>query len=103
MADQENERQAAAEPISVYDVVMVMADQMAALAWQKLGLQPDLATGRIVKDLEQAKMAIDLTAHLASLIEPQLDEEGKRRLHNLVRDLRINYVEKAKEGEHGES
>lgn len=80
-------------------MIMFMTDQMAALAWQKLGLQPDMVTGQIVKDLEQAKVAIDLTSHLASFIEPRLDEESKRRIHNLVRDLRINYVEKAKEGE----
>jgi hypothetical protein len=99
MADQDNGQQMPAEPVSVYDVIMFMTDQMAALAWQKLGLQPDMVTGQIVKDLEQAKVAIDLTTHLASFIEPRLDEESKRRMHNIVRDLRINYVEKAKEGE----
>lgn len=99
MADQENGQQMPAEPVNVYDVIMFMTDQMAALAWQKLGLQPDMVTGQIVKDLEQAKVAIDLTTHLASFIEPRLDEESKRRMHNIVRDLRINYVEKAKEGE----
>jgi len=88
-----------AEPVNVYDVIMFMTDQMTALAWQKLGLQPDMVTGQIAKDLEQAKVAIDLTTHLASFIEPRLDEESKRRMHNIVRDLRINYVEKAKEGE----
>ena len=85
-----------AKPISVYDFVTVMVDNMASIAWQKLGLQPDLATGKIEADLEEAKVAIDLTTHLASFIEPRLDEEDKRRVHGLVRDLRINYVEKVK-------
>jgi hypothetical protein len=88
---------AEAKPIQVYDVIMVMVDNMASLAWQKLGLQADLITGKIERDLEQAKLAIDLTTHLASFIEPRLDEEDKRRMHTLVRDLRINYVEKVKE------
>jgi len=98
MADQDNEQQMPTEPVNVYDVIMFMTDQMAALAWQKLGLQPDMVTGQMVRDIEQAKVAIDLTSHLASFIEPRLDEDSKRRMHNLVRDLRINYVEKAKDG-----
>jgi hypothetical protein len=97
MTEPENEHQAPSEPIDVYDVIVFMADQMASIGWQKLGLQPDMVTGQIVIDIEQAKVAIDLTSHLASFVEPRLDEEGKRRMHNLVRDLRINYVEKNKE------
>jgi len=84
------------EPVSVYAVIMTMVDTMAAIAWSKLGLQPDLATGQLAADLDEAKVAIDLTTHLASFIEPQLDEEDKRRIHGLVRDLRMNYVEKSK-------
>ena len=93
----EEENELPKEPLSVYDFITVMVDQMAGFAWQKLGLQPDLMTGKIVVDMEEAKVAIDLTAHLASFIEPRLDEEDKRRIHGLVRDLRINYVEKSKE------
>ncbi len=85
------------EPLSVYTLISVMVDQMATVAWSKLGLQPDMVTGRLERDLVQAKVAIDLTAHLAGFIEPQLDEDDKRRIHGLVRDLRINYVEKTKE------
>jgi hypothetical protein len=85
------------EPIDVYDVITTMVDTMATIAWSKLGLQPDLATGKLERDIDQAKVAIDLTTHLASFIEPRLDEEDKRRIHGLVRDLRLNYVEKVKE------
>jgi hypothetical protein len=74
-----------------------MVDQMSAIAWQKLGLQPDFMTGKLEKNLEEAKVAIDLTTHLASFIEPRLEDDDKREIHNLVRNLRLNYVEKAKE------
>ena len=84
-------------PIDVYAVVMTMVDTMATMAWIKLGLQPDMGTGRLERDMEQAKLAIDLTTHLAGFIEPKLDEEDKRRMHSLVRDLRMNYVEKVNE------
>jgi len=84
-------------PEDVYAVIMTMVDRMSAVAWSKLGLQPDFMTGKIEKDLGQAKVAIDVTTHLASMIEGQLDDEDKRQIHTLVRDLRLNYVEKMKE------
>lgn len=84
-------------PLSVYDFLMVMTDQLAAIAWQKLGLQPDPLTGQMSRDLGEAKVAIDLTTHIASFIEPRLDEEDKRQMRNLIRDLRMNFVEKSRE------
>lgn len=84
-------------PLSIYDVIVVMTDQIAAIAWQKLGLQPDPLTGKVEMDLGEAKVSIDLTTHLATFVQERLDEEDKRRMHNLIRDLRINYVEKSKE------
>ncbi len=86
------------EPLSVYAHLMMMVDQMSTVAWQKLGLQPDILTGRIAPNLPEAKVAIDVTTHLASFIEPQLDDDDKRRMHSLVRDLRMNYVQQGKEG-----
>ncbi|MBX3120332.1 MAG: DUF1844 domain-containing protein [Fimbriimonadaceae bacterium] len=85
------------EPLSVYTVIMAMTEQMATLAWQKLGLQPDMMTGKVQADFEEAKVAIDITTQLASFIEPKLDENDKREIHNLIRDLRMNYVQKVKE------
>jgi hypothetical protein len=84
------------EPIEVSAALVQMTDFLSSLAWQKLGLQPDMATGQIHPDLTQAKLAIDATAAIAGLIEPLVDGEDRRQLQNLVRDLRVNYVEKAK-------
>ena|SRR5579871_2864561 len=85
------------EKIDVFAVVAVMVDQMSAIAWQKLGLQPDWGTGQIEKDLNQAKVAIDITTHLSTFIEPTLDEDDKSKLRNLIRDLRLNFVQKSQE------
>jgi len=76
---------------------MIMVDQMASVAWQKLGLHPDPISGKIGKDLDEAKVAIDVTAGLAAFIEPKLDDADRQRIHGLIRDLRINFVEKSKE------
>jgi hypothetical protein len=93
MAESESENPK--KPISIYDVLAILIEQMSAIAWQKLGLQPDPVTGTLGVDLIEAKVAIDVTAQLVQHLESQLDEEDKRRIHSLVRDLRINYVQKS--------
>jgi hypothetical protein len=85
------------DPLDVHDVITFMIDQMASIAWQKLGLQPDMATGRIERDLSQAKIAIDVVTHLSTFIEPKLEPEDKNRIHGLIRDLRLNFVQKSQE------
>ena len=79
---------------TIYDHLAVILDQMSGVAWQKLGLQPDMVTGKIEPDLTQARVAIDVVGYLAGQLETQLDEEDKKHLHSLVRDLKINYVQK---------
>ncbi|MBL8066346.1 MAG: DUF1844 domain-containing protein [Chthonomonadaceae bacterium] len=83
-------------PVDVQSVVVMTIDQFAALAWQKMGLQPDFMSGQISQDLGQCKLAIDAAAALVPLIEASLDEGDRRQVQNLVRDLRINYMERAK-------
>lgn len=85
------------ESLDVFQVIAVMVDQMAAIAWQKLGLQPDPFSGKLEKDTEQARVAIDIVASLAEQLEPKLDEADRRQVQNLVRDLRVNFVQKSNE------
>jgi len=88
-----------ATPLQVDDVIAMSLDQFAGLAWQKLGLQPDPITNKLELDLGQAKKAIDIASALADQLEGSLDEDDRRELHNLVRNLRLNYVQKTKEGQ----
>lgn len=83
-------------PIDIYSVIAMTIDQFSSLAWQKMGLQPDFMTGKIHKDLSQCKVAIEATVALTTLLEPQLEEADKRQMQNLVRDLRMNFVEHSK-------
>lgn len=87
------------EPSNVYDILVVMLDQVAGIAWQKLGLQPDFLSGEIHQDLAQAKVAIDVVANLSGVVEPRLDESDRRELQNLVSNLRINYVERSRQSQ----
>lgn len=87
------------EPLDVYDVVAVMVDQMAGMAWQKMGLQADPMTGKIEKNVEQARAAIDIVEELCRHIEPRLDGEDLRQIQNLKRDLKINFVQQSTRGD----
>ena len=95
MSEETEKREA--EPLDVYTMLAMMLEQMASVAWQKPGLQPDIITGKISRDIAQAKVAVDVTAQLATHLEPNLDEEDRRRVQGLVRDLKLNWVEKNKE------
>lgn len=85
------------QPVSIYEAAAMATEQFAALAWQKLGLQPDFVTGQIHQDLAQAKVAIDLVVQLAGAVENELDEDDRRQMQSLVANLRVNYVQKLKE------
>ena|SRR5579862_6866621 len=85
------------QPLSVYAVLATFLDQMAAIAWQKLGLQHDFITGKLEPDVEQARVAIDVVAKLVDVLETECDEQDRRQLQSLVRDLRLNFVAKQKE------
>ena len=81
-------------PPSVYDHLAAILDQMAAVSWQKLGLQPEMVTGKISANLDEAKVAIDFCAQIVSAIESQLEPSDLRQVQTLIRDLRMNYVQK---------
>ena len=86
--------EATREAPTVFDHIAILLDQMAGVAWQKLGLQPDMVTGLIEPNLEQARVAIDVVSFLAGKLESQLDEDDQRQIQSLVRDLKINFVQK---------
>lgn len=84
------------DPIDVRTVLAVSMDQFAALAWQRMGMQSDTFTGKIYKDIAQAKLAIEACSRLSELIEAELDESDRRQVQNLIRDLKVNFVEQSK-------
>ncbi|MBL8059640.1 MAG: DUF1844 domain-containing protein [Chthonomonas sp.] len=84
------------QPLNVHGFLAVMTDQLAAIAWQKMGLQADPMTGKVERDLAQARVAIDVAESVAKTLESELDEEDKRQMRNLIRDLKVNYVEQSK-------
>jgi hypothetical protein len=78
--------------IDVYAVLHVSIAQLAAVAWQKMGLQADPFTNQIEKDIEQARLAIDAAAGLIEKLQPKLEKQQARDYQNLLTDLRLNFV-----------
>ncbi|MEW6081553.1 MAG: DUF1844 domain-containing protein [Bacillota bacterium] len=70
---------------------------LAAKAWESMGLVANPLSQEVKVDLKQARVAIDAVSALAPVIEGDMDAEEASRLKALLRDLRINFVEKSKD------
>jgi len=82
-------------PLTVQDRLLMCIDILHQGAWISLGLVADPATGKVDKDLDAARRAIDAVAFLAEQAEPLLEDAGRRELKRIVADLRLNYVRQA--------
>lgn len=82
-------------PLTVQDRLLMCIDILHQGAWISLGLIADPSTGKVEKDLDAARRAIDAVAFLAEQAEPQLDDAGRRELKRIVADLRLNFVRQA--------
>lgn len=81
--------------ISVYDLMAVSLDQFVEVAWVKMGLRPDPLTQAESINMDEAKVAIDFANRLAETLDPHLEEEDRRRVQQLLTDLRMNYIRKS--------
>jgi hypothetical protein len=81
--------------ISVYDLMGVSLDQFIEVAWVKMGLRPDPITGKEMPDMEEAKVAIDMANRMAETLDPRLEDDDRRRVQQLLTDLRMNYIRKS--------
>lgn len=88
-----------ADSHGVYGLVTYVIGLLAADAWTRLGLIANPVTGKVDKDLPQARVAIDCAAALIGVIdtqESQLPESLRGDLRRVLSDLRINFVEQSK-------
>ena len=62
-------------------------------AWQQLGKIPHPMTNKIERDLEQARMSIDLLDMLKARTQNNLSDEETRMLDHILRELKLNFVD----------
>lgn len=81
---------------TVPELVRLRIAELSELAWIHMGLVANPFTHLVVKDLPQARLAIDCAAALVEQLQPHLDDREKRELQTLLANLRINYVQQSK-------
>ena len=101
-AEQENpqeQKTEEAQPIDVWGLLNYCLLLLHSHAWQTMGLMPMPGTGKVNKDLEQARVAIDAAASLANQLEAKLSGQQLRDLRTMISDLRLNFVNQQKAAE----
>lgn len=83
------------EAIPTRELLVWMLGVLGAKAWQGMGLVPNPGSGKIEKDLGDAKIAIDAFSALLDAMRPQLEGQALRETEALLTTLRVNFVEKS--------
>lgn len=72
---------------------------LSGSAWQNLGLVPHPTSKKVVRNLDDARLAIDAVASLIDHLKPRVDENERRDLDTLLANLRLNFVEQSAKSE----
>jgi hypothetical protein len=83
------------DAISTRELLVWMLGVLGAKAWQGMGLVANPSSGKIEKNLPEAKIAIDAFAALVEALRPQLEGQALRDTEALLTTLRLNFVEKS--------
>jgi hypothetical protein len=81
------------------DLPMLLASIAATLeeqAWRHLGLMANPVTRQIEKDMQKAKIAIDVVAYIVTQVTPLVSDSQRRELQNKVSTLQMNFVEQSR-------
>ena len=81
--------------IQFYQMIL----SLQAQAWQSLGKVASPGSGKIERDLEQAKFSIDMIEMLGRKTEGNLSEEEKRVIDHALYELRMNFMDEQKKGD----
>jgi hypothetical protein len=77
---------------SIYDMLQFVVGMLAEQAWYHMGVRIVPGQKEPVKDLVQAKVAIDAVAHISDQLHPHVSDEVRRALRSVVSDLQLNFV-----------
>jgi len=78
--------------ITVQGVLRFSIEMLSTRAWSCMGLTPNPMTGKMERDLEEARRAIDVLGALAPHAEVGAEPQEKRDLRNMLADLRVNFL-----------
>lgn len=78
--------------VTVQGVLRFAIDMLSNHAWASMGLIPNPTNGKIERNLDEARRAIDVLADLARHAEAEAEPDEKRDLRNMLADLRVNFI-----------
>lgn len=83
--------------IDQYLFQLVLSLQMAAM--QNMGKIMSPITGKIERNLEQARVSIDMLGMLADKTKGNLNNEENKFLSNILHELRLNFTDESSKPE----
>lgn len=92
------ESESALPEMDVFGLLKTTIGLLSNGAWGWLGLSPNPFTGKMERDMAQAKIAIDSVAYLVSQLDSHLEDAERREMQNVVSMLRVNYVQQLSKG-----
>ncbi|PKK84637.1 MAG: hypothetical protein CVT49_02110 [candidate division Zixibacteria bacterium HGW-Zixibacteria-1] len=79
---------------------LVVSLQMASM--QQMGKIASPLSGKVEKNLDQARLSIDMLAMLAEKTDGNLTHEEKDLIDRVLFELRLNFVDETKKGDAGQ-
>ena len=92
---QEAEQEREVVQLAIRDLVRIFIAELSMRAWIHMGLIANPTNNLIVKDLPQARLAIDCVAALFEKIAPSLTPAERDELQRMLTDLRLNFVQQS--------
>jgi hypothetical protein len=89
----EEQASQAFESPDVYAIIGMTVMMLAQNCWHWMGLQVNPSTGKLEKDLTQAKIAIDTIVFLTDKVASHISEEDLKAFRVMISDLQINFVQ----------
>ena len=77
-----------------YFVSLVIS--ISSSCWMQLGKVPNPITGKIERDLEGAKLSVDMLEMLKEKTKGNLSADEQRVIETTLADLKLNYVDELK-------
>ncbi len=81
--------------LATHDLLVALLGLLVEKAWAGMGLIADPASGKIQKNLDDARTAIDAYAAILDVVRVKLDDAPRREMDTVLTTLRLNFVEKS--------
>ena len=93
------EQQEPARPLEKKELFLGLIHSFQSAAMQQMGKVPNPFTSQIERDMQQAKLSIDMLEMLEERTTGNLTGEEARFLKHVLTELRLNYVAEVAEDE----